>query len=101
MLILVGQFVIFMVLSVQASAGNVLVSPWYCIFPLSAVFGRFPGQDSDEHDKFKSISDVLYMGSTLSPMHHVLYWYMLTLLEFCEKTVCLSVYPALRPTDLV
>ena len=85
MLILEGEFVIFMVLlvSVQASARNVLVSPWYCVFPLSAVFGRVPGQDLDEDDKFRIISDVLYMGCTLSLMHHFLYWYRVSLLKTC------------------
>ena len=52
----------------QASVRKVLVSPWYCVFPPSAVFGRLPGQESNENDEFGSISDVLYMGSTLSPM---------------------------------
>ncbi len=100
--ILGGHFRIFMVLlvAVQASAIHVVVSPWYSIFPQNAVFGRLAGQESAENGEFGSISDALCMGSTLSPMHRVLYWYRLSLLEFCKK-LCLSVCPALRPTCLV
>ena len=90
MLILGGHFGIFMVLlvAVQANARNVLVSPWYS---QSAVFGRLAGQKSDENGEFGSISHVHYMGSTLSPMHQ----------SSVKSYVCLSVYPALRPTGLV
>ncbi len=51
MLILGGHFGIFMVLlvAVQSSARNVLVSPWYCIFPQNVVFGRLAGQKLDEN----------------------------------------------------
>ena len=59
-----------LLVALHASARNVFVSPWYSIFPQSAVFGRLPGQESDENGEFGSIFDALYMGSTLSPMHH-------------------------------
>ena len=95
-----GHFWIFMALLLvfQASARNELVSRWYCTFSYRAIFDKLTGPDSNENDEFGSISDVLNMGSSPPPMHHVLYsiaW------AYRSLSVCLCVCPALRPTGLV
>ena len=102
------HFRIFMalLLAVQASARNVLVSLWYCTFSYSAVFDSLPGQDSNENDEFGGTFDVHDIGSNPPPIYYVLYLHRLSLLEsVCLLSaclsVCLSVCPALRPTGLV
>ena len=49
-----GYFAIFkaLLLAVQASVRNALVSQWYCTFSYSAVFEMLPGRGSNGNDKF-------------------------------------------------